>query len=61
MDVMINRCMTSDVSSPVRHLTTIFPAVALAGDLDTTRIYRVTSLTGDCTALTVANLAWAPP
>jgi magnesium chelatase family protein len=44
-----------------RRLTTILPAMSLAEALETTRIHSVAGLTGDRTALTVANLGRAPP
>jgi predicted ATPase with chaperone activity len=37
-------------------LTTILPAMSLAEAIDTMCIHRVAGRTGDCTALTVANL-----
>jgi Magnesium chelatase, subunit ChlI len=44
-----------------RRLTTILPAMTLAEALETMCIHSVAGFTGDHTALTVANLGWAPP
>jgi hypothetical protein len=43
-----------------RRLTTILPAMALPGAIETTRIHRIAGLTGAHTSLTGANLGWAP-
>jgi magnesium chelatase family protein len=45
---------------PARRLATILPAMTLPEALDTTRIHRVASLTGDCTAMVIARRV-APP
>ena len=43
-----------------RRLTTILPAMSLAEALETTRIHRVASLTGDRTALVTTRPFRAP-
>jgi magnesium chelatase family protein len=42
-----------------RGLTTILPAMTLVEAIETTHIHSVAGLTGDRTALTIANLRWA--
>jgi magnesium chelatase family protein len=39
--------------------TTILPEMTLAEAIETTHIHSVAGLTGDRTALTIANLCWA--
>jgi predicted ATPase with chaperone activity len=43
-----------------RRLTTILRAMTLAEAIETMRIHSVAGLTGDRTALIIANLRWAP-
>jgi magnesium chelatase family protein len=43
-----------------RRLTTILPAMTLAGAIETTRIHSVAGLNGDCTALVTTRPFRAP-
>src|SRR5262245_56921258 len=43
-----------------RRLTTMLPAMTLAEAIETTRLHRVTRLTGDCTALVTTRPCRAP-